>query len=363
MLYLQRWKVILASLVVLTGFLLFAALSLISWPTLQGLPGGVVQEVTDHDLNLQGARLVYRIDEKMLFEDWLGNIRSEVRETLRNNRIGFKNLMQNTTAHAISLRIRKPEELDKALAALRSLSDSVDAANDLDVTLDGNEITLAVTEAGLNDRIGSMIETIRRRVEAFGATEVSVQREGATRILVEAFRVKDVKHLKALIGETGKLEFKLVDPAADAAEIAISKKVPIGSELVYSDDEPPVPYVLKDRVLFSGKSIVDAQPNADPRSGEPVLNFRFDAASAKRFGLVTQENVGPPFAIVLNGKVISAPVIREPILGGSGQISGNFSPEEVEVIAVWLRHGALPIKLTLIEERILEKTAPKGTDM
>ena len=140
-------------------------------------------------------------------------------------------------------------------------------------------------------------------------------------------------------------------PSADAAEVAISKKAPLGSELVYSDDEPPIPYVLKDRVLVSGESLVDAQPGFDGRNGEPVVNFRFDSAGAKRFGRVTQDNVGRPFAIVLDGKVITAPRINEPILGGSGQISGDFSVQEANDLSVLLRSGALPAKLTVIEER------------
>jgi protein-export membrane protein SecD len=154
-----------------------------------------------------------------------------------------------------------------------------------------------------------------------------------------------------LIGETGKLEFKMVDASANAAEVAISKKLPPGTELLYSEDEPPVPYVLKDRVLVSGESLVDSQPGFDARNGEPVVNFRFDATGAKRFGRATQDNVGLPFAIILDNKVISAPVIREPILGGSGQISGNFTVQEANDLAVLLRSGALPAKLSVIEER------------
>ncbi len=227
---------------------------------------------------------------------------------------------------------------------------------DLEVTRnDSDGVTLTVTEPGLNNRISAAIqasiETIRRRVDAFGTTEPSIQRQGRNRILVQVPGVSDVERLKGLIGETGKLEFKLVDPSANAAEVAASKKVPPGDELVYSSDDPPVPYVLKDQVLVSGENLVDAQPGFDSRTGEPVVTFRFDAAGAKRFGRVTQENVGLPFAIVLDNKVISAPVIREPILGGTGQISGNFSVQEANDLSVLLRSGALPAKLTVIEER------------
>ncbi len=365
MLHFQRWKVILVGLVVLAGFI-FAIPNLIPSSTLQGLPSWVPHKQVNLGLDLQGgAHLLYRIDEKELVEDWLGNIRGDARETLRRNRIGYVDLTQNVAARAVSLRIRKPEDVDKAFADLKALAVPVGtdvfggfSGNDLDVTKDGDKITLTATEVGLNDRISSAIqasiETIRRRVDAFGTTEPSIQREGRTRILVQVPGVSDVLRLKALIGETGKLEFKLVDAAADAAEVAISKNVPPGSELIYSDEEegrPPVPYVLKDRVLVSGENLVNAQPGFDPQTGEPVVSFRFDAAGAKRFGRVTQDNVGLPFAIVLDGQVISAPVIREPILGGSGQISGNFSVQEANDLSVLLRSGALPAKLTVIEER------------
>ena len=212
-----------------------------------------------------------------------------------------------------------------------------------------------MTDQGLAHRMTSAIqasiETIRRRVDAFGTTEPSIQREGRNRVLVQVPGIQDVERLKTLIGETGKLEFKLVDPAVDAVQAAATKQVPPGDELVYSTDTPPIPYVLKDQVLVTGQNLVDAQPGFDSRTGEPVVTFRFDAAGAKRFGKVTQENVGLPFAIVLDNKVISAPVIREPILGGTGQISGNFTVQRANDLAVLLRSGALPAKLTVIEER------------
>jgi protein-export membrane protein SecD len=163
--------------------------------------------------------------------------------------------------------------------------------------------------------------------------------------------IQDVERLKKLIGETGKLEFKLVDPAANADQVAQSKHVPPGDELRFTTTTPPEPIVLKEQTLLTGQDLVDAQPGFDPRTGEPVVTFRFDANGAKRFGKVTQENVGLPFAILLDEKVITAPRINEPILGGTGQISGNFTVEKATDLSVLLRSGALPAKLTVIEER------------
>jgi protein-export membrane protein SecD len=363
MLQFQKWKLILVFGVVLAGFI-FALPNVIPSSTLAKLPDWVPHDQVNLGLDLQGgAHLLYQIDDKELIDDWLGTIRGDVRERLRSNRIGYTDLQKNVTARAVSVRIREPSQVDKAYDELKDLAVPIGndvfggfSGYDLDVERKGsNGITVNITDPGLTNRISSAIqasiETIRRRVDAFGTTEPSIQRQGRNRILVQVPGVSDVQRLKALIGETGKLEFKLVDPNADPTEVAASKKVPPGDELVYSDGEPRVPYVLKDQVLVSGENLVDAQPGFDQRTGEPVVTFRFDAAGARRFGRVTQDNVGLPFAIVLDNKVISAPVIREPILGGTGQISGGFSVQEANDLAVLLRSGALPAKLTVIEER------------
>jgi protein-export membrane protein SecD len=363
MLHFQRWKVILVFGIVLAG-IIFSIPNLIPASTLKELPSWLPHKQVNLGLDLQGgAHLLYQIDEKELVSDWLGNIRGDVRETLRSSRIGYTDLAQNVAGRSVSVRIRKAADLDKALTELKKLSAPIGndvfggfVGNDLDVGLNDNGgVTLTATEPGVNDRISSAIqtsiETIRRRVDAFGTTEPSIQREGRNRILVQVPGVSDVQRLKNLIGETGKLEFRMVDPSADAADVAASKKAPPGTELVYSSDEPPIPYVLKDQVLVSGESLVGSQPGFDSQTGEPVVTFRFDSAGAKRFGRATQDNVGLPFAIVLDNKVVSAPVIREPILGGTGQISGSFSVQEANDLSVLLRSGALPAKLTVIEER------------
>ena len=363
MLHFQSWKVILVAVVVAVGLLL-ALPNLFSPETVARWPSWVPHKQVSLGLDLQGgAHLLYQLDEKEMVEDWLKNIRGDVRETLRSSRIGYTDLAQNVATRTVTVRVREPGDVEKALEALKKLAVPVGAdvfggfsGNDLDVTSQGSDgVALKITDPALSHRMTSAIqasiETIRRRVDAFGTTEPSIQREGRSRVLVQVPGVQDVERLKNLIGETGKLEFKLVDPAADVAQAVSTNKVPPGTELLYSNEDPPVPYVLKDQVLVSGANLVDAQPGFDSRTGEPVVTFRFDAAGAKRFGKVTQENVGLPFAIVLDGKVISAPVIREPILGGTGQISGNFSVQEANDLAVLLRSGALPAKLSVIEER------------
>jgi protein-export membrane protein SecD len=363
MLHFQKWKLISVCIVVAAGFL-FALPNLFPSATLARLPDWLPHKQVNLGLDLQGgAHLLYRLDEKEMMEDWLNTIRGDVRETLRRARIGYSDLTQDVAKHLVSVKIRNPADLDNAESELRKLAipiggnvfGSFSGGYDMDVARDGDTITLSVTDPGLAHRMTSAIqasiETIRRRVDAFGTTEPSIQREGRDRVLVQVPGISDVERLKKLIGETGKLEFKLVDPAADPVQAASTKQVPVGDELVYTNDKPPIPYVLKSQTLVSGENLVDAQPGFDSRTGEPVVTFRFDAAGAKRFGKVTQENVGLPFAIVLDNKVISAPVIREPILGGTGQISGSFTVQRANDLAVLLRSGALPAKLTVIEER------------
>ncbi|HXG78372.1 MAG TPA: protein translocase subunit SecD [Methyloceanibacter sp.] len=363
MLHFPRWKLILVLTVVIAGTLL-ALPNVFPKSSLEGLPRWIPHQQVNLGLDLQGgAHLLYQIDEKEMIEDWLKNIRGDVRETLRRARIGYSDLTQDVASRSVSVTIRENSEFETALTELKKLALPVGSdvfggfsGTDLEVkSAPGNRITLTITDAGLAHRLTSAIqasiETIRRRVDAFGTTEPSIQREGRSRVLVQVPGITDVERLKNLIGETGKLEFKLVDPGVDAQQAALTKQVPPGDVLVYSNDTPPIPYVLKDQVLVSGQNLVDAQPGFDSRTGEPIVTFRFDAAGAKRFAKVTQENVGLPFAIVLDDKVISAPVIREPILGGTGQISGNFTVQEANDLAVLLRSGALPAKLSVIEER------------
>jgi len=370
MLHFQRWKLILVFAVVISG-ILFALPNLFPAATMARMPAWLPHKQVNLGLDLQGgAHLLYQLDEKEMVDDWLNTIRGDVRETLRRARIGYTDLALNSANRSVSVKIRDAADIDKAYGELRKLAQPIGGSvfsgfsgYDMDVARDGTDgVTLTITDVGLTHRMGSAIqasiETIRRRVDAFGTTEPSIQREGRNRVLVQVPGIQDVQRLKELIGKTGKLEFKLVDPSVNAAQVAENKQVPMGDELVFGNPpsgappgSPQIPYVLKSQVLVSGQNLVDAQASFDQRTGEPVVTFRFDAAGAKRFAMVTQENVGLPFAIVLDDKVISAPVIREPILGGTGQISGNFTVQEANDLAVLLRSGALPAKLTVIEER------------
>ncbi len=363
MLHFDPWKIILI-LVIAVGGVIFAAPNLFSAKTLDGLPGWIPHKQINLGLDLQGgAHLLYEMDRKELVEDWLKTIRGDVRDALRVEHIGYRGISASVANRSVQVRIRDQAQFDQALKKLRELDQSVGGSvftgasvNTLNVTDRGDGvIALNITERGLEHRIGSAIEasieTVRRRIDAFGTTEPTIQRQGLDRILVQVPGIDDVSRLKQMVGKTGKLEFKLVDPSTTCQEAKDTGRKPPGTEIVESSDRYVSCYLLQSRAMVTGENLVDAQPSFDQRTNEPIVTFRFDSAGAKRFARVTQANVNHPFAIVLDNKVISAPVIREPILSGSGQISGNFSVQEANDLAVLLRSGALPANLTIIEER------------
>jgi preprotein translocase subunit SecD len=218
----------------------------------------------------------------------------------------------------------------------------------------GGVIRLTVPQAAITDRIRQTIEQsiqiVERRVNQLGTVEPVIQRQGTDRILVQVPGLQDPTELKRILGKTAKMEFRMVDTAVPPDQ-ATQGRVPPEDEILMSAQSPKVPYVIKKQVLVSGGELTDAQPGFDQRSGEPIVTFRFNSTGARKFAQATSENVGQPFAIVLDNEVISAPVIREPITGGSGQISGNFTVQAANELAILLRAGALPAPLTVIEER------------
>jgi preprotein translocase subunit SecD len=249
-----------------------------------------------------------------------------------------------------------------ALSKLRELSQplggilSATGQRSLEVTdLGGGVIRLTPTPPAIIERIRQSVEQsiqiVERRVNELGTVEPTIQRQGVDRILVQVPGLQDPSRLKELLGKTAKLTFRMVDQSV-SAEQAREGRVPPDTEVLRATkSEGGQLYVIDRRVVVSGEDLNDAQPGFDQRNGEPIVSFRFNNNGARRFAQVTQENVGKPFAIVLDNEVISAPVIREPILGGSGQISGGFTVEAANDLAILLRAGALPAPLTIIEER------------
>jgi preprotein translocase subunit SecD len=191
------------------------------------------------------------------------------------------------------------------------------------------------------------VEVIRKRIDELGTREPTIVRQGKTRIVVQVPGLQDPEALKALLGKTAKLEFKLVDTAADPEEVA-QGRAPPGSQILTSQEGGQV--VVKRRAIITGDQLVDSQVSTD-QNGAPAVSFRFDSTGGRRFAQATTENVGKPFAIILDGMVISAPNINEPILGGSGIIMGNYTVATANELAILLRSGKLPVELKVVEER------------
>jgi SecD/SecF fusion protein len=304
-------------------------------------------------LDLQGgSHVLLEVDKNSVIKTLVDNLRDSVRRVLREEKVPITGGI-GALPRGVQVRIPDPSEREKAMHKLRALAASsgsvlsaADRAPTFDVTeSDNGLIQFTATEAGIESKVRraveQSIEVLRRRVDALGTTEPNIQRQGDDRVLVEVPGLQETSKLKEILGTTAKLEFRLVaEPGADPAEVELLDEVEEGKKIP-----------IQKRVMVQGEDLTDAQPGFDPRTQEPVVNFRFNIRGGQRFGEVTAENVGKLFAIILDGKVISAPRIISPITGGSGQISGHFTVEQANNLAILLRAGALPAKLTIVEER------------
>jgi preprotein translocase subunit SecD len=303
------------------------------------------------------------VDSAEVRKEKIETLREDVRRVIRENRLGSPGaatIRGNTVEYRVreggdfALTIQKLRELSQPLGGLLSATgqrtvEVVDAGN--------NTIRLTPTEPSIIERIRQAVEQsiqiLERRLNELGTVEPTIQRQGVDRILVQVPGLGDPRQIIDILGKTAKLTFRMVDQTVPADQ-ASRGNIPPESELVKgSKSENNQPYLLERRVLVSGEDLTDAQPGFDQRTSEPIVSFRFNGNGARRFAQATTENVGRPFAIVLDEEVISAPVIREPILQGSGQISGNFTVESANQLAILLRAGALPAKLTVIEQRVV----------
>ncbi len=349
MVYFPRWKIILIAIVCVLG-IAYAAPNFIPRDTAESFPSFVPHKQISLGLDLQGgSHLLLEVQVSAVIKERLAAMVDNVRSTLRRARIGYRGL--GVRSRGVAVTIRNPDDLDKARKALRN------SEGDAEVTNDGNRVLIQLTEDAMRERrtaaVQQSIEIVRRRIDETGVREPTIQRQGADRILVQLPGVKDPERIKRLIGKTAKLSFQLVDLTMSAEAAAVGRAPP-GSVILPSDDElddsgVARKYLVRKRIMVSGEMLIDAQPTV--QDAQPVVSFRFDAVGGKRFGNVTSKNVNRPFAIVLDGKVISAPTIREPILGGSGIISGSFTVEGARDLALLLRAGALPAPLTVLEER------------
>jgi SecD/SecF fusion protein len=360
MLRFSRTKIIATMAVIIIGLLL-AVPSLMTREQREAfrssLPGWVPSWLLPSraivlGLDLQGgSHVLLEVDVPDLLRTQTTQLRDDVRRVLRETRVSPQGGIQ-LTPRGVQIRVPDPADRERLLPRLQELSQPLGNAiigqsgnRDIDVaTTPDGLITLTYSEAGVNEKVrravDQAIEVLRRRVDALGTTEPNIQRQGVDRILVQVPGLQDPQRLKDILGRTAKLEFRLLGQQG-ATDVDMLPMRDAGNQ--------PVP--VERQIIVEGGDLVDAQPAFDSRTNEPIVNFRFNIRGAQRFGQATTENIGRPLAIVLDNEVISAPTIQSAITGGSGQISGRFTVQQANDLAVLLRAGALPAKLTIVEER------------
>ncbi len=367
MLHFSRWKSLSIILAVVFGTFL-ALPNVLSQSTLDAMPDFVPKQPLSLGLDLQGGvHLQVKVEEEGLIQERLETLHSDVRQSLLNReqgRIGYRGITGNN--REVRVRLLQPEDAQRAQERLAPLLEPVSAAGSLLGGLGIVEVefeqvsdtvlSYTLTDEGIENRIRSAvsqsIEVIRRRVDELGTTEPIIQRQGADRIIVQVPGFDDPERLKAVIGETAKLTFHMVNETVNPQEaIQQGGRVPVGHRLYYTNDDPPRPVIIENRAPVTGECLEDAQSGFDGQTGEPIVSFRFDLKCARIFGDLTAQNIGRRFAILLDDTIISDPVIRGHIPGGTGQISGNFTTESANDLAILMRAGALPAKITFVEER------------
>ncbi len=296
-----------------------------------------------------GAQLLLEVDTETMFQEKSAQLYDEARSALIDRDKGvirFSN-MRNIDG-VVSLVVRDEDDVSRAKGRLRSvLGDTVD------IESDGKTIVLSYSQKQkdemVNDALARSIEIVRRRIDALGTKEPSIQSQGGKYIVIQLPGVDNPEHIKDLIGQTAKMTFHLVNESVSPEQVA-SGRAPAGTEFLPMMEYPDQKIPVYSRVEVSGESLKDSQADFD-QNNMPVVTTAFDATGARRFAKLTTEHVNERFAIVLDGKVLSAPTIREPIPGGRGQISGGFTLQGAKDLAVLLRSGALPAPLQVIEER------------
>ncbi len=354
MMRISRFRAILIVLASLLGCLL-AVPSLMPESTRKSvfgaLPSWVPQKAVSLGLDLQGgAHVLLEIDRADLIRSMTTQLRDDVRRVLREERVSLQGGIA-VQPRGVQFRIAQADDRARAMPKLRELAQPAGqqifgptGTQTIDIT-EGPEgqITMAYSELGLNERIRRVgqqtVEVIERRINIDGTKEPSIQRQGLDRILVQVPGLTDPQQLKERLGRTAKLQFRFVAEAGG------------GDTEQMRNRDTGSPVAVERSVIVEGEDLIDAQASFDQRTGQPIVNFRFNIRGAQRFGDATTRGVGRQLAIVLDNEVISAPVVQTPITGGSGQISGQFTVEQVNNLSLLLRAGALPAKLSIVEER------------
>lgn len=358
MLGFPRWKIWLVALTVIVG-VLFSIPSFLPERVVAQLPSALQARI-NLGLDLSGgSHILLEADTSDVAKLRLETMEDTVRTEMRRGdpRISIGDISRRDGK--LSFMVRDRTQVDTAVERIRALTQGagMTGQRDWDVeVVDSSTIVLTPTSSGLDAAVESAMEVatevIRKRIDEMGTREPTIIRQGANRIVVQVPGLQNPEALKSLLGKTAKLEFKLVDVSADPAELS-QGRAPVGSQVLpYPTNPSGVPFIaVKRQVMISGDQLIDAQQGFDQQNNEPVVNIRFDGAGGRKFARVTTENVNRPFAIILDGTVLSAPNINEPILGGSAQISGSFTVASANELSIALRSGKLPVALTVVEER------------
>lgn len=353
MIYFSKLKITIVLLVSLFG-IVFAAPNVLDRATADSIPDWLPKKQVSLGLDLQGG-------SHLLLEVGINAVLAErveaLQDTIRGRfRIEKPRILNSQTARpdGVTVKINKLEDVQRAADALR------DVDPNFTMEIDGGELQFAFSEEALAEERQTIMQTsvqiISVRIDELGTKEPTIQRQGEDRILVQVPGVDDPERLKDILGQTAKMSFHLVPenqgPAFGQGRAPAGTKLLPFKDGAGRDDGSQQSILIRKRIELGGDSLVDAQPTIDQHSsGQPVVSFRFDSRGAKKFGDITRKNVNRRFAIVLDNEVISAPNIREPILGGSGIITGGFTVESAGDLALLLRAGALPAPLTILEER------------
>mgnify|MGYP000377369384 CR=1 FL=1 len=323
------------------------------WPSF--LPSGLI----NLGLDLRGgAHLLAEVKVEDVYAQRMEALWPEVRDALRDERATVGTIrLQESEPGILRVRISQPDGMATAIQTVEGLARPVTSltgagATDLAVSSDGADVVVQLSDAekqATDQRtLSQALEIIRRRIDEVGTREPTILRQGTDRILIQVPGIGSADEVKEIIGTTAQLTFQPVISRTTNAETSPG----VGNELLPSVDEPGLFYVLEQAPVVTGEQLTDAQPSFD-QNGRPAVNFRFNPQGARKFGDYTAANIGSPFAIVLDGEVISAPTIQSHIPGGSGIITGNFTIEESTNLAVLLRAGALPAGMDFLEERTI----------
>ncbi len=345
----------------ITVLAMLAALPSLASLTGARWPAALPSPMVNLGLDLAGgSHILLEADPAQVARQRLETMEEAVRDALRTAEPRIRHSEISTTGGQLSFMVEEPARVDAARGVLEPLTTGAGMTGQRDWTievLDGQRIVMAPTSAGVDlavtQAMDSATEVVRKRIDSLGTREPTIIRQGANRIVVQVPGLEDPQALKDLLGQTANLEFKLVDSSVLPTEIA-QGVVPPGSQIVpFSADSGQAGTGIAVRRLggIRGDSLTDAQQSFDPQTNAAVVTITFDSQGAQRFARLTTENVNRQFAIILDDEVLSAPVINEPILGGTAVISGSFTVETANALAISLRSGALPVDLTVVEER------------